>query len=57
MKYLVKRLREPSTYAGLATLSGIVLPLLGVSAAVTSLVASTLAGIATVVKDPGQPAA
>ena len=57
MKYLQKRLREPSTYAGLATLAGFLLPLLGVSAEITTFVASTLAGAAAVVKDPGQPAA
>lgn len=55
MNYLLRRLREPSTWAGVAIVAGAVLPVLGVAMGTTTAVVTALGGVAMLVKDPGTP--
>ncbi len=55
MHYLLRRLREPSTWAGLAAIAAALLPVVGVPVATVAAVASALGGVAVIVRDPGQP--
>lgn len=56
MKYLRQRLREPSTWAGIAAICGALLPIVGVPVATVAAIASALGGVAVIVRDPGTPA-
>ncbi len=53
MSYFFRRLKEPSTWAGIATIVAVLLPPLGVAAATTAAVVTALGGVAVLVKDPG----
>lgn len=55
MNYLKRRIREPSTWAGLAAIAGALLPPLGVAAATVSTVVATLGGVAIFVNEQSQP--
>lgn len=52
MKAILRRLREPSTWAGLGVIAGAVLPLVGVPVATVTAVVSALGGVAVIVRDP-----
>lgn len=56
MNYLRRRLKEPSTWAGLAAIAGALLPIVGVPVATVAAIASALGGVAVIVRDPGTPA-
>jgi Na+-translocating ferredoxin:NAD+ oxidoreductase RnfE subunit len=51
MNYIKRRLKEPSTYAGLAVLVSALCPLFGVAAATTTAIATALGGVAVLVKE------
>ncbi len=51
MKAVLKRLREPSTYAGLAAIFAALAPLLGLSHEATAAGVSVLGGVAVIVRE------
>ncbi len=56
MKAFLKRLREPSTYAGLAAIFAAIAPLVGVDHDVVIAATATAGGIAVVLGEaPGKP--
>lgn len=56
MKAFLKRLREPSTYAGLAAIFGAVAPLFGASPDMVIAATATAGGIAVILgEQPGKP--
>jgi hypothetical protein len=55
MKTILRRFKEPSTWAGLGVIAGAVLPVVGVPVATVAAIVSALGGVAVIVRDPGSP--